>query len=90
MAIVERSTSRPALRAAAARLCPDLIVTSAQLLGDEDVRRFSPGAKLIVITGDRDAAADDDCASGVDARLDEEDLVRGLRPIVHTLAAHAR
>lgn len=86
MEIVDRSLSVPALQRDAARLAPDVIVTSARLLGRQGglqaLRQFSPGSKLVVITCDADGGSDGE--RGVaDASLEEEDLVRDLLPILH-------
>jgi DNA-binding NarL/FixJ family response regulator len=90
--IVDTATSPQALQWEAARLAPDLIVTSTRRLGRETLRGAaelkgaSPGSKLIVITSDGEWSADDP-RGAADASLGEEDLVRGLLPIVHTLVA---
>jgi hypothetical protein len=89
--IVDRSTSILSLCRDAARLAPDVIVTSARLLGRApgiaDLRRFAPGSKLVVITHDTEWRPSEPRAGSADASLDEEDLVRGLLPILHTLSA---
>lgn len=85
--IVERSSSAPALQRDAARLAPDVIVTSARLLGKEGgleaLRRFSPASKLVVITCDAACGDGRGEAPVADASLEEEDIVRELVPILH-------
>jgi len=81
--IVDRSSSIPALQRDAARLSPDVIVTSARLVrrgGLRELRQFSPASKLVVITCDADCERDTRAA---DASLEEEDVVRELLPILH-------
>src|SRR3712207_626421 len=79
--IVDRSTSAEALRRDAARLAPDLIVMSTQLLGREveqgaaALKDASPGTKLVIITSDDEWRPAGDHRRGADAALDEEDLV---------------
>jgi hypothetical protein len=84
MEIVDRSSSIPALQRDAARLAPDVIVTSARLVGRghglQELRQFSPASKLVVITCDAECERDTRAA---DASLQEEDLVRQLLPILH-------
>jgi hypothetical protein len=90
--IVDISTSAQGLQREAARLAPDLIVTSSRFFGREIERRaaelkgVSPGSKLIVITS-HDEWPGDDPRGSADASLGEEDLVSSLLPIVHTLVA---
>ena len=85
MEVVDRSSSVPSLQREAARLAPDVILTSARLLGPqgglETLRRFSPGSKMVVITCDADCGTND--ARAADVSLEEEDLVRELLPILH-------
>jgi DNA-binding NarL/FixJ family response regulator len=91
--IVDRSGSAEALQRDAARLAPDVIVTSARLLGRESATQAArikgqcPTSKLIVITSDGEWQTPDARGGVADASLDEEDLVRGLLPIVHTLVS---
>jgi DNA-binding NarL/FixJ family response regulator len=97
MEIVDRSDTAAALFRDAARTSPHLIVTSERFLGEAgsglvDLKRRLPGAKLIVITGD-DRWWSEEAAAGepvADAAVEEEDLVRSLMPLIHTLAAGAR
>jgi DNA-binding NarL/FixJ family response regulator len=86
------STSAASVPADAARLLPDVIVTSTRMLGGNglrnaaDLRRFSPGSRVVFVTPGQEW--EDEGARGwADASLEEEDLVRGLLPIVHILAA---
>lgn len=98
MEIVDRSDTADALLRDAARTSPHLIVTSERFLDEAPERglarlkRLQPGAKLIVITCD-DRWWNEEAASGppvADAAVEEEDLVRSLMPLIHTLAADAR
>jgi len=92
--IVGHSTSARALRGDAARLAPDLIVASTRLLGRElerraaELKHASPVSKVLVITSD-EWRGREDRRGAADASLDQEDLVRSLLPIVHTLVAGA-
>jgi len=91
--IVGRATTALELGRDAAVLAPDLIVTSVHLLRRQgelrDLRRFAPAAsKLIVITCDGEMCERDTRVA--DASLEEEDLVRSLLPILHTLAPAER
>lgn len=92
MEVVDRPTSAAALCRDAVRLAPDVIVTSVRLLhrqgGLDELRRFAPQSKVIVITCDEDFGVRDTRAA--DASLEEEDLVRGFLPILHTLAPAER
>ena len=92
--IVDRPTSVLDLCRNAARLSPDVIVTSARLLGRSpgitDVKRFAPESKVVVITHDTEWRAHEPRSGTHDAALDEEDLVRGLLPILHALTARER
>jgi len=85
MEIVDRSSSVPALQRDAARLAPDVIVTSARLIGRrgglQALKQFAPASKLIVITCDADCGERDTGAA--DASVEEEDIVRELLPILH-------
>jgi DNA-binding NarL/FixJ family response regulator len=93
--IVDRSSTAEALQRDALRLAPDVIVTSARMLGRESatgaarIKGQCPTSKLIVITSDGEWQTADARGGAADASLDEEDLVRGLLPIVHTLVAGA-
>jgi DNA-binding NarL/FixJ family response regulator len=90
--IVGRSATAIDLGREAARLAPDVIVTSVRLLRRQgelrDLRRFAPASKLIVITCDGGMCDRDMRAA--DASLEEEDLVRSLLPILYTLAPAER
>jgi hypothetical protein len=77
----------------AARLLPDVLVVSARFLGRERfdgvaaLRGVAPAAKLVVITSDEEPWLEHDGRlQGIDASLEEEDLVRALLPIVHILS----
>jgi DNA-binding NarL/FixJ family response regulator len=93
MRIVDRSATAAALPADAARWAPDVIVASTRFLGREldrqaaQVRGSSPRSKLLLITSDGEWRLTSAHRSAADASLDEEDLVLGLLPLVHTLAA---
>jgi hypothetical protein len=76
-----------------ARLLPDILVVSARFLGRERadgvaaLRGVSPASKLVVITSDEEPWLEHDARlRGIDAAVEEEDLVRGLAPIVHILS----
>jgi DNA-binding NarL/FixJ family response regulator len=92
MEVVGRAATAHDLGRDAARLAPDVIVTSVRLLRRQGelaaLRRFVPGSKVIVITCDGEICERDTRAA--DASLEEEDLVRGLLPILHTLAPAER
>jgi hypothetical protein len=72
---------------------PDVIVASARMMGKgssfsaADLRRACPGARLIVITADREWWRDEVGLGTADASFDEEDVVRCLVPIVQILRA---
>jgi DNA-binding NarL/FixJ family response regulator len=93
---VAQASNAAAAARAAARLAPDVIVTSGCLLGRDgresaaELRRLNPTAKLVFITEGDEWWLEVARRGWADASLDEEDLVRGLLPIVHTLAAGTR
>jgi hypothetical protein len=81
----------------AARLLPDILVVSARFLGKgrldgvAALRGVSPASKLVIITSDEEVWLEHDARlRGIDAAVEEEDLVRALVPIVHILAARER
>ncbi len=86
------SPNAAAVLADTARLTPDVIVTSVRFFDHRcvsaaELRRLSPTSKLILITAGPEWWIENGRRPGpADAALDEEDLVRGLVPIVHALA----
>jgi DNA-binding NarL/FixJ family response regulator len=87
---ITTSQSAAAVLADAFGTAPDVIVTSARLLGSPgpsvaELRRLCPRSKLVFITDGLDWVEDAREASA-DASLEEEDLVTSLVPIVHALA----
>lgn len=96
--IVARSSEFSGLAMRAARLLPDVIITNERLLGREpdeavtEVRRRSPGSRVIVLRPGEDIAAERRC--GANGYVSEQALVRRLkttmRRITRTLHANSR
>src|SRR5260370_35987893 len=79
----------------AVRLAPDVIVTTTRMMErggappPAELRRLSPGSKVILITTDREWWQEKEAPGLADASFDEEDVVRCLPPIVHILVTGA-
>jgi DNA-binding NarL/FixJ family response regulator len=92
---VSRAPGETALDRGPALPAPDVIVTSARMMGrgralsTAALRRACPRSRLIVITADREWWRDEVGLGAADASFDEEDVVRCLLPIVQILAAGA-
>jgi len=91
--VIGRTSDRDSLATRAGRLAPDVIIANTRLNGAKpdgvlaDVTRSSPASILILLTHDPDERGE---PSPRRACLPEDDVVRGLSPLIRKLVARAR
>jgi len=90
--VIEARSSLADAIAHVGHLRPDVIVASARLLARGDaaplaaLQERAPDARLVLITCGEEGDARQAMRYGAAASIDEEDLVRGLAPIIHILS----